>query len=469
VLFNSPVFIVFFVCYLIIHWLTPRRFRLWTMIAGSTVFYGYWTWAFTPLPFALVLLAFLTTSWTISASAPRERRFRLGASIVVLLIPLLFFKYTNFLWNDVLGPLISREGFTPGGKLIDLALPLGVSFVTFTLIAYVVDVSTGTYKAQPSPCWLLGYTLFFPHLIAGPILRPHELIPQLHRQMPILRGNLLPGLALFTVGLVKKMIFADPIGSVVTAIYTEPEGRGAVEYLFALYGFAVQIYCDFSGYTDMALGTALILGVRLPGNFMRPYVSTSIADFWRRWHITLSHWLRDYMYIPLGGSRHGTGHTIRNVLITMAVGGIWHGANWTFVIWGVLHGVGVAGSQLLQRRAPAWARPPRWLLILVTFHLVALLWVLFRAPDLATAATVLNGCLGGASFDNAAAFLGAHLFEGALILAFFLIHPWDDGRRVRIMAKRLPPIVVVALILVAFVLVIAIGAESPAQFIYFEF
>jgi alginate O-acetyltransferase complex protein AlgI len=468
VLFNSPVFIVFFVCYLIIHWLTPQRFRLWTMIAGSTVFYGYWTWAFTPLPFALVLLAFLTTSWTLSA-APGERRFRLGVSIVVLLIPLLFFKYTNFIWNGVLRPLVNLEWLMPGGNLVNLALPLGISFVTFTLIAYLVDVSTGKYPNPPSPRWLLGYTLFFPHLIAGPILRPHELIPQLHRQMPILRGNLLPGMALFTVGLVKKTIFADPIGTIVTAIYTQPEGRGAAEYLFALYGFAVQIYCDFSGYTDMALGTALILGVRLPGNFMRPYVATSIADFWRRWHITLSHWLRDYIYIPLGGSHHGTGHTIRNVLITMAVGGIWHGANWTFVIWGVLHGVGVAGSQLLQRRAPAWARPPRWLLILVTFHLVALLWILFRAPDLATAATVLNGCLGGASFDNAAAFLGAHLFEGVLIIAFFLIHPWDDGRRVRIMAKTLPPVVVVALILVAFVLVIAIGAESPAQFIYFEF
>jgi alginate O-acetyltransferase complex protein AlgI len=468
VLFNSPVFIVFFICYLIIHWLTPRRFRLWMMIAGSTVFYGYWTWAFTPLLFVLVLLAFLSTSWTVSA-APGERRFRLGVSVVVLLIPLLFFKYTNFIWNDMLGPLMSLEGFTPGGKLVNLALPLGISFVTFTLIAYLVDVSIGKYPNPSSPRWLLGYTLFFPHLIAGPILRPHELIPQLHRQMPILRGNLLPGLALFTAGLIKKTVFADPIGTVVTAIYTQPEGRGAAEYLFAFYGFAVQIYCDFSGYTDMALGTALILGVRLPGNFMRPYLATSIADFWRRWHITLSHWLRDYIYIPLGGSRSGTGDTIRNVLITMAVGGMWHGANWTFLIWGVLHGVGVAGSQLLQRRAPAWARLPRWVLILVTFHLVALLWVLFRAPDLTTASTVLHGCLGGASFENAAAFIGGHLFEGALIVAFFLIHPWDDGRRVRIMAKKLPPAVVGAIILMGFVLVIAIGAESPAQFIYFEF
>jgi alginate O-acetyltransferase complex protein AlgI len=279
----------------------------------------------------------------------------------------------------------------------------------------------------------------------------------------------LPGLTLFTAGLIKKTVFADPIGTVVTAIYTQPEGRGAEEYLFALYGFAVQIYCDFSGYTDMALGTALILGVRLPGNFMRPYLATSIADFWRRWHITLSHWLRDYIYIPLGGSRNGTTNTICNVLITMAVGGMWHGANWTFLIWGVLHGVGVAGSQLLRRHVPAWGRPPRWVLILVTFHLVALLWVLFRAPNLTTALTVLHGCLGGASFENAAAFITGHLFECALILAFFLIHPWDDGRRLRIMTKKLPPMVVAAMILAGFVLVIAIGAESPAQFIYFEF
>ena len=467
-LFNSPVFFVFFICYLIVHWLTPQRFRLWTMIAGSTVFYGYWNWIFTGLPFALVLLAFLTTWWTVSA-APGERRLRLGVSIVVLLTPLLVFKYTNFIWHDVIGALVNLEGIAPDGRLLNFALPLGISFVTFTLIAYLVDVSTGRYPAPASPRWLLGYTLFFPHLIAGPILRPHELIPQLQRQMPIRRGNLLPGLALFTSGLIKKMVFADPIGAVVTAIYAQPDGRGAAEYLFALYGFSVQIYCDFSGYTDMALGTALILGVRLPGNFLRPYLATSIADFWRRWHITLSHWLRDYIYIPLGGSRDGTGPTIRNVIITMAIGGMWHGANWTFLIWGLLHGIGVAASQLLRRHAPLWMRPPRWVLILVTFHVVALLWVLFRAPDISTAVTVLKGCLGGASFEGATTFIAAHLFEGVLILAFFLIHPWDDGRRVRIMAKTLPPAVVGAIILTGFVLAIAIGAESPAQFIYFEF
>jgi len=468
VLFNSPVFAAFFAGYLIIHCLTPGRFRLWTMIAGSAVFYGYWNWAFAWLPFLLVVLAFLTTSWTMSA-APAHRRLRLAIGVAVLLAPLLFFKYTNFIWKDVIGAFVDVERFAPGGTAMTLPLPLGISFVTFTLVAYLVDVSTGRYPFNAQPRWLLGYTLFFPHLIAGPILRPDELMPQLHRGMPVRRSNLLPGLALFTVGLIKKTLFADPIGAVVTAIYAHPEGRGAAEYLFAFYGFAVQIYCDFSGYTDMALGTALILGVRLPGNFLRPYLATSIADFWRRWHITLSHWLRDYVFIPLGGSREGAVKTTGNVMITMALGGLWHGANWTFVIWGVLQGLGVAVSRLLERHAPSWMRPPDWVLMLVTFHVVALLWIFFRAPDLITALTMLHGCLGGAPFRNTAGFVREHLFESLLMLAFFMSHPWDDGRRVRIMVRTRPPIVVVAVVAVGVLLVMAIGSDSPAKFIYFEF
>lgn len=467
-LFSSPAFIVFFACYLILHWLTPKHFRIYTMIAGSAVFYGYWNWAYAGLPFVLTLATFVATQWTGSAKQ-EHRKWRLGISILVLLAPLLFFKYTNFIWNDVIGGISSPAGLTTGGRLLSLGLPLGISFVTFTLIAYMVDVSTGKYPHRSSLRWLLGYVLFFPHLIAGPILRPHELIPQLHRQMPILRQNILPGLALFTIGLVKKLVFADPIGSIVSEIYAQPVGRGTAEYLFALYGYAVQIYCDFSGYTDMALGLALILGVRLPGNFRRPYLATSIADFWRRWHITLSHWLRDYVYIPLGGSRDGDARTLRNILLTMALGGLWHGANWTFLIWGVLHGVGVAASRLQDRLALRGLQPPRWMLILLTFHIVALLWVFFRSQDFGTALAILSGCLFTWSFTNASTFLTAHAFELTLIVCFFLLHPWDDARRVRIAARRGPPLVVCTVMAVTCVLAYAIGSQSSGQFIYFEF
>jgi alginate O-acetyltransferase complex protein AlgI len=473
VLFSSPVFIVFFGCYLILHWLTPTRFRIYTMIAGSAVFYGYWNWAFSGLPFVIALLAFFLTKWTMAADpmsvGVAGRKLRLGISVVVLLTPLLFFKYTNFIWTEVLGALAGLGGVAVGGKIVTVGLPLGISFVTFTLIAYLVDVSTGKYSGQTSLRSLFGYVLFFPHLIAGPILRPFELIPQLQRGMPILSRNIMPGVALFTCGLVKKLMFADPIGAVVTGIYDQPVGRGMAEYLFALYGFSVQIYCDFSGYTDMAVGLALILGVRLPGNFRRPYLATSVAGFWRRWHITLSHWLRDYVYIPLGGNRGGDGKTLRNILLTMALGGLWHGANWTFLIWGVLHGLGVAVSHFLGTRLPPWARPPRWVQVLLTFHFVALLWVFFRAPDLASAFTVLAGMFGGASPADGFAFLTRHGFEVALVLTFFVLHPWDDARRVRIAAKRYSPFVVGAVVSAAFILAFVIGSGSSGQFIYFEF
>lgn len=467
-LFSSPAFIVFFACYLPLHWLTPKHLRIYTMIAGSGVFYGYWNWAYAGLPLALTLLTFAATAWTTSA-APERRRWRLGISVLILLLPLLFFKYTNFIWNDVIGAVSRLAGVANDERLLSLGLPLGISFVTFTLIAYLVDVSTGKYPHRASLRWLLGYVLFFPHLIAGPILRPHELIPQLHRQMPILRQNILPGLALFTVGLIKKLVFADPIGAVVTEIYARPAGLGTAEYLFALYGYSVQIYCDFSGYTDMAIGLARLVGVRLPGNFRHPYMATSIGDFWRRWHITLSHWLRDYVYIPLGGSRDGDARTVRNILLTMALGGLWHGANWTFLVWGVLHGVGVAASRLQARLPFGGLKPPRWILVFLTFHVVALLWVFFRAQDFGSALTILSGCLFSWSSANASTFLTAHAFELTLIVGFFLLHPWDDARRVRIAARKAPPLVVCTILAVACVLAYSIGSESSGQFIYFEF
>jgi alginate O-acetyltransferase complex protein AlgI len=219
-------------------------------------------------------------------------------------------------------------------------LPLGVSLVTFTLTAYIVDIYRGIFPPGAKLSHVLAYVLFFPHLIAGPILRPAELLPQLARPGPLRRTWLLPGIAIFTLGLVKKLVFADPVSEVVDAIYHSDAVPSAPEALMALYGFSLQIYCDFSGYTDMAIGIALLLGVKLPENFGQPYCAVSLVDFWRRWHITLSYWLRDYLFIPLGGSHHGLTRQIVNVMITMALGGLWHGANWTFVFWGVLHGSG---------------------------------------------------------------------------------------------------------------------------------
>ncbi len=324
-LFSSPVFFLFFAVYFIFHVTLPVRYRAWLIIAGSTVFYAWWKVEFVWLPYLLMGIAFWGVRWMEQTAVPSARKRRATISIAAMFLPLLFFKYTNFIYQDVLGPLF---GFR--GKLFTLSLPLGISFVTFTLTAYIVDIYRGKFNARHKASTLLQYVLFFPHLIAGPILRPAELIPQLEHPRSGRKSPYTAAFAIFTLGLVKKLIFADQIGDAVDTIYRTAGTSDGPTALLALYGFSAQIYCDFSGYTDMAIGLALAIGVRLPNNFARPYVASSLIDFWRRWHITLSLWLRDYLYIPLGGNRGGKVEELRNIMITMILGGLWHGANWTF-------------------------------------------------------------------------------------------------------------------------------------------
>ena len=349
-LFSSPIFFAFFAVYFLLHLITPRPARILLIIIGSTVFYAWWKISYVWLPYLLMAIAYLGVVWIEAAVDAAQRKRRLLLTIVALFVPLAFFKYTDFIYRDVLGPVFGWHD-----SVLNLPLPLGVSFVTFTLTAYVVDIYSGKFAGKVSLSTLTGYVLFFPHLIAGPILRPIELIPQLWRPRAALSAHFYAGLAIFTVGLVKKLVFADQIGTVVDAAYRADVVNAPTAWL-AIYGFSMQIYCDFSGYTDMAIGLALIIGVRLPNNFLRPYGAMSLIDFWRRWHITLSFWLRDYLYIPLGGNRSGRLRTYLNMIITMTLGGLWHGASWTFVIWGLLHGLGVAFVHLCSHRHPAGRR-----------------------------------------------------------------------------------------------------------------
>ena len=300
-LFSSPIFFLFFVVYFLLHLVLPARYRIVLIIVGSTVFYSYWNIWLTWIPYLLIILAFIGAIWMMDVNNSGTRRRRMVVVVVAILMPLLITKYSNFIYADVFGPL-----FNYSGRLTNWALPLGISFVTFTLIAYVIDVYQGRYPLERQASMLAGLVLFFPHLIAGPILRPSDLLPQLHRPRRAVMKRVVLGLAIFSLGLVKKLVFADPVAEVVDHVYNQSAiSLTTADYLFAIYGFSLQIYCDFSGYTDMAIGSAIMLGVKLPTNFQRPYLSTSIVEFWRRWHITLSHWLRDYIYIALGGNRRG--------------------------------------------------------------------------------------------------------------------------------------------------------------------
>jgi alginate O-acetyltransferase complex protein AlgI len=464
-LFSSPTFFAFFAVYFLFHLLLPAKYRLYLIICGSTVFYAWWKLEYAWLPYLLAGIAYFGMLWIERATLETARRRRAAATIVLLFVPLVFFKYSNFLYADVLGFLFGEHG-----KLLDLSLPLGVSFVTFTLTAYVVDTYRGKFPPNATPLTVLGYVLFFPHLIAGPILRPIELIPQL--QHPRRAKSLRPvsAITLFTVGLVKKLVVADQIGAAVDAVYGHAGLPSGPEALLAMYGFSAQIYCDFSGYTDMAIALAMLLGIRLPNNFEQPYCASSIIDFWRRWHMTLSFWLRDYLYIPLGGNRSGKLNELRNIMITMALGGLWHGASWTFVIWGIVHGLAVsavhAAKEILRWK---WLeRVPRWATVLVTFHFVTLAWVFFRAPGLRRAGEILSAPLLG-SWTQSGGFVSAHAFEILLLALFFLLHQFDDHRRVRIAAARLRPEILWPGLAALWAISITVSQGSSAKFIYFDF
>ena len=463
-LFSSPVFFVFFAGYYIVHCLLPRQWRLYLIICGSTIFYAWWKVEYVWLPYLLMAIAYFGAVWMQRAEQGASRKWRAGLTIALLFMPLAVFKYTNFFYNDVFGSV------TGGGKLLDLTLPLGVSFVTFTLTAYVVDIYRGRFTGQTRPLTVLAYVLFFPHLIAGPILRPIELIPQLEH--PRRGKSLLPtaAVALFTIGLVKKLVIADTLAGFVDATYAQSGTPTAPAALLAIYGFSVQIYCDFSGYTDMAIALAMLLGIRLPNNFMQPYCAGSIIHFWRRWHMTLSFWLRDYLYIPLGGNRGGRLREIRNIMITMALGGLWHGASWTFVIWGILHGLAVSVVHA-AREILHWTwldRVPRWFGVLLTFHFVTLAWVFFRAPGLGRAADILSGAVTG-SWAGTPGYLSAHLFEILLMAVFFCLHRFDDTRRIRITAMRLRPEILWPSLVALWAIAITVSQGSSAKFIYFDF
>jgi alginate O-acetyltransferase complex protein AlgI len=393
--FPTIEFAAFFVVVFILSWSLMPHPRLWRpfILVASYVFYGWvdWRWVFLLIGSSLVN----TVAAQVIARSPsqRTRKQALIVAVAFDLGLLCTFKYLAF-FTSQLDDALSSIGLGSSAPLIQIVLPIGISFFTFQAISYVVDVYRGETKARS-----LGdvaiLQAFFPHLIAGPIVRANELLPQL--RTPRDPRQVLYGPALFLIvgGFIKKTVVADELArNIVDPVFNDPKTHSGLEVLMAIYGFATQIYCDFSGYTDMAIGLALLIGFQLPQNFNRPYLALSLQDFWRRWHMTLSRWLRDYLYIPLGGNRGGRRKTYRNLMITMLLGGLWHGAAWTFVIWGGIHGGAMSVERWWRERFPRF-HLPAWVAWLVTFHVVCLAWVFFRAPDLGTAFDMLGQLTAG--------------------------------------------------------------------------
>ena len=360
-----------------------RKVRLLFILGASYVFYAHWDWRFLPLIFGSSTIDWWLGNAIGRAEDPTVRKRWLGVTVTLNLGVLAVFKYFNF-GIDNARSLLTQFGYDAPELSLQIALPVAISFFTFESMSYVIDVYRRELEPQESYVEYLSFVAFFPHLVAGPIVRPRDLLPQLAGP-PRFSGKVgSEALFLIALGLFKKIAIGDYLGlNLVDRVFDAPAQYSALECYTAVVGYALQIYCDFSGYTDVAIGSALLLGVRFPLNFNSPYKAATIQDFWRRWHISLSTWLRAYLYIPLGGNRSGGARTYLNLMLTMLLGGLWHGANWTFVVWGGLHGGGLALERYFTRkRKPrtSEAGAPRHLLqVCLTFHFVCIAWIFFRA------------------------------------------------------------------------------------------
>ncbi|MEA2382477.1 MAG: alginate O-acetyltransferase complex protein AlgI [Solirubrobacteraceae bacterium] len=381
--FPSVEFAVFFPVVLGLSWLLMPRPRAWKafILAASYVFYAAADVRFCALLAAVTLVNQAGAVLVGRARADRSKNLIVAVTVGLDLLALGFFKYYGFFVTNV-DELLRDAGLGAPAPLLAVALPVGLSFFTFQAISYIVDVRRGTCD-RATTVDLAIYLSFFPHLVAGPIVRAREFLPQLRTPRDPRDVAVGAGVMLIIFGLVKKVVIADFLArNAVDPVFAVPEAYGAPDAWTALMSYAVQIYCDFSGYTDIAIGLALLMGFIFPQNFDRPYRSLSVREFWRRWHMTLSRFLRDFIYIPLGGNREGQARTIRNLMITMLLGGLWHGAAWGFVLWGALHGAALSLEHLRRGRSRKVPPVAAWA---ATFLFVCLAWIPFRAPNLDTA------------------------------------------------------------------------------------
>ena len=462
-LFPSVQFAIFFPIVLALSWVLMARPAAWKPFAliASYVFYA----AASPV-FCLLLGG--VTVWNHGAArlihrsaSDRMRRRLCALAVAGNLLALGVFKYYSFFVQAV-ARLLHAVALGMPLPLITIALPVGISFFTFQAISYTVDVKRGLIE----PARLIDtaiYLSFFPHLVAGPIVRAREFLPQLARPRDPERVAVSAGLTLIGMGLVKKVVIADYLGrTVVDPVFGVPQAYHAPDVLLAAYAYAAQIYCDFSGYTDIAIGLALLMGFVFPQNFNSPYRATGFRDFWRRWHMTLSRFLRDFLYIPLGGSRGSRLLRYRNLMITMVLGGLWHGAAWTFVIWGAFHGVCLVGEHAFGGRL----RTPAWLRWFVTFHLVVLGWIVFRSQGIGLAWSFVSRL---ASPGSPTLWSAPVLLAIVVAIGPQLLPPRPLGGLQERLGRLTPALLAVVLAVLILFVAATVPSEGVPPFIYFRF
>ena len=459
--FNSWLFFAFALVVFPLYYHLTHRWQNRMLLVASYVFYGAWDYRFLALLLFSTLVDFIAAR-RITVSEGRRRKAWLVTSLAVNLGLLGFFKYFNFFIDSANG-LAGSFGIDPGFLRLGIVLPVGISFYTFQTMSYTIDVYRGKLEPAQSFRDFALFVSYFPQLVAGPIERATHLLPQIERPRRVDLRLLHEGIWLISWGLFKKAVIANNLAIVVDRTFASGAGATGAEYLIAIYAFAFQIYCDFSGYSDIARGLAALMGIDLMVNFNSPYAATSPRDFWRRWHISLSTWLRDYLYIPLGGNRGALWQTYRALILTMLLGGIWHGAKWTFVVWGLYHGVWLSLHRWLAVDR-GWTLPDTraWRIAARagTFHAVCLGWLFFRADSLTHAGQIL------ASFTAGAA-IGPLALKALAVLVPVTFVLWlGDSRRAADVRSLTPRLAAVGFLWLA----VALLPPSVGQpFIYFQF
>jgi len=437
------------------------------LVVASYAFYAFWNWHFCFLLAFSSMVSYGAGRLIGAAEQERMRCWVMRAAVVIHLGVLGTFKYFDFVVTSA-NDLVHQLGLSGELPFVEIILPVGISFYTFHGISYVVDVYRRDVSVCRRPTDMLLYLAFFPQLVAGPIVRAAFFLPQLYSPKPV-AVEVGPALLLILGGLFKKVVIASYLATdLVDPVFFDPAAFPAIDLLLALYGYAMQIYCDFSAYSDIAIGCAMLLGFRFPINFDQPYRAHSLQDFWRRWHISLSSWLRDYLYKPLGGSRGGLWRTVRNLAITMLLGGIWHGAAWKFVAWGALHGGGLIVERLLAPLVGAWAdtRLARALATVLVFHFVCLCWLPFRADSFDTVLVYLATMM-----QLQAGSVQASPFVVGLIALGMVLHflPRDLPRRSARVIALWPSWALAMCFGVGVLAVDALGPDGIPPFIYFQF
>lgn len=474
-LFNSLVFLGFITIVFIVYPRLRLRGQNIFLLVASYVFYGYWDWRFTFLILSSTIVDFWVGQGIQASISQIRRKLLLLCSMIVNLGILGFFKYFNFFVASA-ASLLSAIGLHPHMPVLQVILPIGISFYTFKTLTYTIDI----YRRQIAPTKdFVAYALFtsfFPQILAGPIERAANLLPQISSPRQITRAQVFAGFNLVLLGFFKKVAIADTLAPIVGEIFNAPASMTSGQLWTGVYAYTFQIYGDFSGYTDIARGLACILGFKSMENFNTPYLSRSITEFWQRWHISLSTWFRDYLYIPLGGNRQGRGRTYANLFITMLLCGLWHGAAWPFVIWGIIHGLYLIVHRVILRgRKPNLSWPqslagwvPCFLKIFLTFHLVALAWVLFRSASIENAMVYYERLF---RFQSFAGFSAAVLFAGILVIALDVAQTWIGNQTwiTDIEKYKIVRYTVAQIMLLSIAAATIAHLDTVTPFIYFQF